>query len=132
MSSKHQNIIIFALGVMVGLLSWSIVSLAQPQNAMADATGGGVGGSSDGIIAVTGAVTNSFSGLWVLDARDTATSPSLALYVPGSSGRSIQLAAARRIKYDLQLVALNDRSKQKVGALRAQIEKLNQEELGKK
>jgi hypothetical protein len=125
MSGKNFAIMMFILGIAVGIIAWNIVMLALPAQAYADATSG----TSDGIIAVSGLVTNGISGLWVLDARDTKSSPSLCLYVPESSGRTFKLASVRRIKYDLQLVSYNDTTDKKMSpsSLKDQIEKLNQE-----
>ena len=135
--NKSHLIIVFLLGVIVGLLSWNILELAQPQYAWGDATGGGTGGTTNGFIAVTGAVTNSFSGLWVLDCRDTEHTPSLCLYLPNNSGRKVMLAAARRIKYDFKLVCYNDDTSKRnrnlhPARMREKIEEMNKEEEEKK
>ena len=126
MKNKTQIMIIFVLGIAVGIIAWNIVALAIPNPVYADATSG----SSGGLIAVTGLCSNNYSGLWVLDTKESAMSPSLCLYVPESGGNKIKLAGARRIKYDLQLLGYNDSTDRKYSpsALKAAIDEMNAKE----
>lgn len=126
MSGRNLAIMMFVLGIAIGIIAWNVFVLVAPAPVYADATSGG----SDGIIAVSGLVTNGISGLWVLDARDSKSSPSLCLYIPESNGRTFRLASARRIKYDLQLVSYNDSTDKKMSpsVLKTQIEELNKKE----
>lgn len=134
---KQSTIVVFLLGVIVGLLSWNTLTILGPESAWAADAAGGTSGSTNGYIAVTGAVTNNFAGLWVLNLNETKHSPSLCLYIPNNSGRRIQLSAARRIKYDFQLLSLNDESGRRNKSLRPsvlgrKIKELNKKEEGRK
>ncbi len=106
MLKKNSLILGFLVGLVVGVFAMNIIYL-NSSVAYADATSG----DSAGIIAVTGLCASGISGLWVLDARDTKTSPSLCLYVPENGGKSgFTLGGARRIKYDLKLLRHNDQT----------------------
>lgn len=125
--------IIFIAGMIVGILATTLFTLAFSP-VYAEATSG----ESTGIIAVTGLCAQGISGLWVIDARDTKTSPSVCLYVPEGAGKSgFKLTGARRIKYDLQVMTYRDLSEKSMtpGILQRTIEEINKkadEEAAKK
>jgi len=123
MTKFHQIFIVFAIGIIVGVLATTFITLGY-NTAFADATSG----SASHIIAVTGLCANGISGLWVLDASDTNTSPTLCLYMPEGSGRNgIKLTGARRIKYDFKLIEYKDNSERdyKVLTLKKDVEEMN-------
>ena len=127
MLKKNSLFLGFLIGIVVGVLAMNIIYLNSPL-AYADATSG----ESAGIIAVTGLCANGISGLWVLDARDTKSSPSLCLYIPESGGRSgFSLTGARRIKYDLKLLQYQDKTRGNDFApsvMAKKVEEMNQKE----
>ena len=126
MLKKHYTIAVFVAGIIIGMIALNILTLAS-HPAYADATGG----NAAGLIAVTGLCSNNYSGLWVLDARDSKTSPSLCLYIPNSGGRGFRLAAARRIKYDLKLIQYHDKTRGRdmhPSRMKKKIEEINRKE----
>lgn len=125
MSHKNQLVLTFVFGIVVGLISWNIIILSEPTPVTAQAAAGGTNGSANGYIAVTGAVSNAFSGLWIIKTNETDHSPSLCLYVPEREGQRIRFTSARRIKDDFKIIALNDRSKLSPGKVRRELEKIN-------
>ncbi|BBM87574.1 hypothetical protein [Candidatus Uabimicrobium amorphum] len=125
MSQKNQLVLTFVFGVIVGLLAWNIIVLSEPTPVMAQAAAGGTNGSANGYIAVTGAVSNAFSGLWIIKTNETDHSPSLALYIPEREGNRIKFTAARRIKHDFKIVRLNDRSQLSPNRVERELEKIN-------
>jgi hypothetical protein len=126
MKERLGTVAILVLGIAIGIIGWNILTLAVPTPLYAEATGG----DAQGLIAVTGLCTNSYSGLWVIDARDTDSSPSLCLYIPVNNGANFKLAAARKIKFDLQMVSYNDRTDDKYtpGKLKAIVEQQKKKE----
>ncbi|WP_372371466.1 hypothetical protein [Candidatus Uabimicrobium sp. HlEnr_7] len=127
MSQKNQLVLTFVFGIIVGLLSWNILILSEPTPVMAQASGGGTSGSANGYIAVTGAVSNAFSGLWIIKTNETDHSPSLALYVPEREGNRIKFTAARRIKQDFKIIRLNDRSQLSPAKVERELKKINRD-----
>ena len=64
------------------------------------------GGSANGIIALTGLVTNNVEGLWVVQTNagakeDGTPGAKLLLYLPNGVQGGVKLAGARDISYDL-------------------------------
>jgi len=107
MLTKNSVIFGFLIGIVVGILAMNILYFHAPL-----AYGEATSGEASGIIAVTGLCANGLSGLWVLDARETKTSPSLCLYIPENGGRSgFSFSGARRIKYDLKLLTYQDKTR---------------------
>ena len=96
---------VFFIGLIIGILACNIVYLSTPVYANE-----GAPAENSGIIAVTGLCATGQAGLWVIDAKDTKTSPSVCLYVPENGGRGFKFAGARRIKHDLMVVQYEDRS----------------------
>lgn len=114
---------IFILGVAAGIIGWNIIGLATPEPAYAqDWQGENSGSSAGGLIAVTGLCSNNYSGLWIINTENSDTSPSLCLYIPESNGKTIKLAAARRIKWDFKLPQFNDRSERNMTPYRMEKE----------
>lgn len=132
MSRSNFLVVAFVIGLFVGIAVCNIVSLQVPWLRADQNVGDAVGGDSGGIIAVTGLCSNNYSGLWVLDARDTKTSPSLCLYIPEGTGRDgFTLTGARRIKYDLKLMSYQGRTKDpslNPARMQETIEELNKKE----
>ena len=125
MFKKYSLVMIFLIGLIIGILVCNIINLTSTP-VYADASAG----TSSGIIAVTGLLSNSYSGLWVLDARESRTSPSLCLYAPYGS-RGLRLIGARRIKWDLQLIRYNDKTQGRnlnPSRMQAIIEEINKKE----
>jgi len=132
MSQLNTTFFVFILGIVVGILGTTIFTLAYSP-VYAESTSG----ESSGLIAVTGLCAQGISGLWVIDARDAKSSPSLCLYMPDGAGqRGFKLTGARRIKYDLQLLEYNDQSARdmRAGDLQRTVEERNRkaEEAAKK
>ena len=126
MLKKHYTLAVFVAGIIIGMIALNVLTLTS-----SPAYANAVGGNAAGLIAVTGLCSNNYSGLWVLDARDSRTSPSLCLYIPGSGGRGFRLAAARRIKYDLKLIQYNDRTRGRdmhPSRMRRKVEEMNRKE----
>jgi len=127
MLKLHHLLFVFVIGLAIGVLICSVFTISQVP-IYADATSG----EASGLIAATGLCANGISGLWVLDARDTKTSPSLCLYLPESGGRTgFRLTGARRIKYDLQLLQYQDRTPgadMTPSVLQRKIEEINKKE----
>lgn len=106
MYQKHHLIIVLLVGIIIGLLGWNIALLFQPKDLHADS-----GAPANGFIMVTGLLSNNFEGCWVLD----TSIPALCLYKPDNNGDTFYLSSARKIKYDVQLVELNDKTSKKRG-----------------
>jgi hypothetical protein len=130
MRKRSDALWIFVLGLGVGIVLWNIFGLLTPSPAYAQVQGEINGMSSGGLIAVTGLCAQSYSGLWVIDARESGESPSVCLYLPENSGRNgIRFAGARRIKWDMKLVQYKDRTERDMspGTIRQKWDDMNKQ-----
>lgn len=124
---RNNTVIIFVLGLAIGVLACNIIALTNTPPLYAGTTG-----KAGSILAVTGAYTQGREGLWVIQTADSDTSPSLCFYVADNGGRAIKLAAARRIKWDLQLVTFKDATRNRrkgdmaPGFLKRKIKEMNE------
>lgn len=127
MTKRSDRLWIFVLGLGAGIVVWNFFGLLTPAPVYAQAQGESGPMGAGGIVAVTGLCAQSYSGLWIVDTRDSAESPTVCLYLPEGAGRSIRFAGARRIKWDLKLVAYKDTSERDMAParLREQWEKMN-------
>ena len=125
--NKIYILIAFLMGILIGIFAWNIISFNTP---VAYANGASASGSANGYIAVTGLIDGQRSGLWIIDTKETDRTPSVCLYIPGTSGRGLSFAGARRIKYDNQVIEHTDTSatKYKYSKLRAEIKELEEKE----
>jgi hypothetical protein len=64
---------------------------------------------SNYVIMAPGSMSNGTACLWVVDTRNSETTPTLAFYMADPNGK-LKLASARRIKYDFKLSQYNDAS----------------------
>lgn len=126
---KLQWVAVFVCGISVGLIFANVLTLSQPAPVYAN----GSSGVGNGIVAVTGLVSNNYSGLWVVDTNESPTSPSVALYIPRPGGKGMMLSGARRIKWDLQLYQYEDRTNKKYrpAVLRRTLDEINEKAEGK-
>lgn len=106
---RYHVALVFLVGIAVGIILWNIIGLSLEQPVYAQAVGESDGESAGGLIAITGLISTSISGLWIVDTREGDHTPSLCFYIPDGT-RGVKLIGARRIKYDFGLVQYNDRT----------------------
>lgn len=130
MQKRCYLLVVFLSGISVGMIGWSIFSLALPSPAYAQERGESSGVGAGNLIAVTGLCSNSYSGLWVIDASSGEKTPSVCLYIPENGGRGLRLAASRRIKWDLMLPQYNDKTEPRMspGKMKQEVDRLEQKE----
>jgi len=94
----------------------------------------------NGIIALTGSVSNGVQGLWIVQTnagveRDGTPSVKILLYLPSGVAGGVKLAGARNISYDLdpRFSSYKDLSEKTMSfqKMRDHIHELNQKELEK-
>ena len=107
----HRNAAILGLSVTTAFLLGALLgqgpgaALAQPGPG-SSTYGGGSATANNRMIAATGSVGSGMSVLWLVDTKTDR----LLVYGTSNLGKNIELRAARNIKWDLKLDALNDES----------------------